>query len=176
MMNEWSDRLPGHQAADLWERRVEEEVRRRVGAIEGEVRAALTGDRVPAKSFYDAMQRFLTLRETLFPELPADPAWKILVTLAQAPDGSPKTSITGIAHGADVPMATTIRYIAAMELQGVIERVPHPHDRRQVMIRLTREGQRRLDTIADRWAMRLLGLSLVPLTLLLYFCRTLLGG
>ena len=175
MMNEWTDRLPADQAAEIWERRVEEEVRRRVGAAERELRAALERDRILPTGFYEAMGHFLTLRERLFPELPADPAWKILVTLARAPEGGPKTSITGIAHGADVPMATAIRYIAAMELQGVIERVPHPHDRRQVLIRLTEDGRRRLDTIAERWAVRLFWLSVVPMTLLLYVCRSLAG-
>jgi hypothetical protein len=178
MMSEWSDRLPSGKAAELWNRAVEEEVSRRTAQVERELRRTI--ERAPAApapaGFYEAMGSFLKLRDKLFPDFPADPAWKILVTLAQTPPDSPKASVTGVAHGADVPMATAIRYIAAMETQGIVERVPHPGDKRQVMIRLTTEGQRRLDTIADKWALRLLGAAIIPATLLYFAFRAFHGA
>ncbi len=168
MLNEWTDRLPARQAAEVWQRRCDEEVARRVAEVERELRGAI--DRQGAMpGFYEAMRHFLTLRGKLFPGLPADPAWKILVTLAQTPEDSSKASVTGIAHGADVPLTTALRYIAAMELEGIVERVPHSADRRQVMIRLTGEGQRRLDMLAEKWTMRLLLLlGAIPVALMLY--------
>ena len=168
MLNEWTDRMPGRQAAELWQRRIDEEVARRVAMVEQELRGAI--DRQGTMpGFYEAMGHFITLRDKLFPGLPADPAWKLLVTLAQTPEGSAKASVTGIAHGAGVPLTTALRYIGAMELEGILERVAHPADRRQVMIRLTEEGRRKLDSLAEKWTVRLMLLLLVvPLALILY--------
>ena len=168
MLNEWTDRMPRREAAEVWQRRLDEEVARRVAQVEHDLRRAMVREGGVPAGFYEAMQHFLTLRDKLFPGLPADPAWKILVTLAQTPEGSAKTSVTGIAHGAGVPMTTALRYIGAMEVEGVIERVPHPADRRQILIRLTAEGRRKLDALAEKWAMRALMVLAVPLLLLTF--------
>lgn len=154
MMKEWTDQLPERAAADVWHRQTEAVRARRLGVIEGDLSAAVTAG-AQMNGFYEAMRNFLALRDRLFPDLPGDPAWKILVTLALTPDGSAKANVSGICYGADVPMTTALRYIAVMEEQGIIERVPHPNDGRQVMLRLTVEGKRRMQVIADKWVMRL---------------------
>ena len=167
MLNEWTDRMPSPEAAELWQRRIDEEVSRRVARIERELRNGIEQQPVPI-GFYDAMRHFLKLREKLFPGLAADPILKLLVTLAQTPDGSAKASLTGIAHGADVPMTTALRYMAVMEAEGIVERVANPADRRQTMVRLTREGRHRLDALAEKWAIRAIWIAGLPAAVLLW--------
>lgn len=162
MMREWTDRMPGTAASDLWQKQIERDYVRRVDAIQADLDQAIASPEPPA-GFYEAMRSFLVMRDRLFPDMPADPAWKILVTLAQTPPDSPKASITGIVNGAEVPLTTALRYIATMEARGIVERVPHPTDRRQMMIRLTEDGKKRLCAIAEQWQMRLLWLAVAPI-------------
>ncbi len=168
MMREWTDKLPARQAAEVWDRQSALDLDQQVTRIEGELGRALAADAPGPVGFYDAMRHFLTLRERLFPALPADPAWKLLVTLAHTPGGSDKATVTGISYGAGVPLSTALRYLAIMEVDGIIERVPSRTDGRQVMIRLTPEGRRRLDAIADKWMTRLFVALAVPVAMLAY--------
>lgn len=168
MMREWSDGMTSKEMSDFWQHRVEEEVARRVSRLHKELKESMAQTEKVPVGFYEAMRNFLLLRERLFPDFPADPAWKILTALAETPEGSDKASLTGIAYGAGVPLATALRYIAAMEDQGIIERIPHPTDKRQVMIHLTDHGRQRLDMIAEKWAMRLPWWLLLPISMLLY--------
>lgn len=175
MLNDWSDRMSAREADEHWRRQVDAEVKRRTARLERELREAVERQGALPTGFYEAMGHFLTLRDKLFPGLPADPAWKILVTLAQTEQGSDKASVSGIAYGAEVPLTTALRYLAALELQGIVERVPHPSDKRQVIIRLTDEGRRRLDTIAERWAIRALWWAALPLALLAFAAQAIAG-
>lgn len=168
MMKEWTDRLEPRDAIDVWQRSVEQEMARRLGQIEQDLQQAITRTRMLPAGFFDAMRNFLTLREKLFPNLPADPALKILVILAQSSADSDRNSVTGIAVGADVPLTTALRYLAIMELDGIVERVPDPADRRRIMIRLTDEGRARLNSLAESWAMKLALTLVVPATMILY--------
>ena len=174
MLKDWSDRMSTREAIDAWQRVMDEEVARRTARIERELRQSVDRDKMPM-GFYEAMAHFLTLRSKVFPSFPADPAWRILVTLAETPPDGDKNSVTGIAHGADVPVSTALRYIAALEVEGIIERVPHATDKRQAILKLTPEGRRRLDTIAEKWATRLLLVVGVPVAMLLVVFRGHLG-
>lgn len=167
MLNDWSDNMDDAQAAAHWRRLrlfMQEE---RLERVERELDADIKADALAGDSFFEAMRHFLILREKLFPSFPADPAWKILVTLAETPEDSAKSNISGIIYGAGVPFTTALRYIAAMEDQGIIERVPHPSDQRQAMIRLTAEGRARLKAIADGWKGRILWGVIFPAAVLL---------
>lgn len=166
MLNEWSDRMSTSKMSEFWQRQFEEELQRRVALVEADLRRTFERRQELPLGFYDAMQHFLRLRQSVFPDFPVDPAWKILVILAQTPEGSDKASVSGISHGAEVPLTTALRYIAAMEAQGIIERVPHPNDKRQTMLRLTGEGRRRMEMLEDKWMMRLIAACAIPLTLL----------
>lgn len=161
MINEWTDRLPESVSAEIWQRQNEDRRARRIAALEGELKQSLgSGPDVLVTGIYETMRSFLALRDRMFPDLPSDPAWKLLVTLAATPEGSPKANISGICYGADVPMTTALRYIAAMEHQGIIERISHPDDRRQIMLRLSPEGKRRMESIAQKWMSRIAWLIL----------------
>ena len=137
---------------------------RKLSQVEADLQAGLDHDTIAPAGFYEAMRHFLTLREKMFPHLPADPAWNILVTLASTAEGDARNSVTGIAYGAGVPLTTALRYIGIMEVEGIVERVADPSDHRRVFIQLTREGRDRLDAIASQWRARAAVLmTLVPL-------------
>lgn len=175
MLNEWTDDLPARDAARLWRERAEQEEARRLAVVEDELRETSRREGAAPAGFYEAMQHFLTLRDKLFPDLPPDPAWRILVTLAQTTRDDARASTTGIAYGAGVPPTTALRCIAAMEVQGIVERVPNIDDKRQVMIRLTAEGRRRLDVIAERWVIRVTLIAVMLTALAFYATRAIAG-
>lgn len=169
MMNDWTDRMTFSDALNHWDDQRAKEIERRLERIESELKPLISSDQVPVDGFYEAMQSFIKLREKLFPNFPADPAWKILVVLANTAPGDPRSSITGIMNGAEIPQTTALRYLSAMELSGIIERVKHPTDGRQTLIRLTDLGRNRLATIAEKWASRMMAAIFMPIAgLLLY--------
>ena len=167
MLKEWSDDFLDKQAAELWNTAIEREVMRRLARIEAELQSVIERKAI-APDFYQMMRRVIALRERLLPAFPVDPAWKILMTLAQTPEGSDRSSVTSIAYGAEVPLTTALRYIAALEVEGIIARSPHPDDKRQVMISLTPEGRKRLESIAERWSgLKMLLMVGMPLVILM---------
>ncbi|MFM9829628.1 MAG: winged helix DNA-binding protein [Sphingomonas sp.] len=174
MMNEWTDRLPYNAAGEIWQRQTEDAIVRRIERIEADLRRIVDAN-TPVTGFYEAMRMFLTLRRRLFPSLPDDPALKLLITLAQTPEGSGKSSISGICYGAEVPQTTALRYLTALEIEGVIRRVPHPQDGRQVLLQLTDEGRQKIRAIADQWMLRLAWV-IFPMALILSSILDMLQG
>ena len=174
MMNEWTDRLPHSAAGEIWHKQAEEAIVRRIERIEADL-GRIVDANTPVAGFYEAMRSFLTLRRRLFPSLPDDPALRILITLAQTPVGSGKSSISGICYGAEVPQTTALRYLTALEAEGIIRRVPHPQDGRQVLLQLTDEGRQKIRAIADQWMLRLAWL-LFPMALMLSSVLAMLQG
>lgn len=163
MLREWADQMNDEEAAARWRRFQHFMFLEQMTKVQAEI-AAQVDNLVPA-DFYAAMQHFLRVRDQLFPNLSTDAAWKILVTLATTPEGNGKASVTGIAHGAGVPVTTALRYLAVMETQGLIERIPHPTDARSTRIRLTEDGKQRLRGVAAAWP-RFVWMVLFPLALM----------
>lgn len=154
MLREWTDKLPTSQADEVWRTQQIEASLRDLSGVERALKDEVEAGTIAPTGFFEAMRHFITLRETMFPSLPADPAWSILVTLASTEEGDARSSVTGIAYGAGVPLTTAIRYIGILEVDGIVERVADPVDSRRVFIRLTPEGRRRLDVIESRWKAR----------------------
>lgn len=152
MFNDWMDRLSDEEVDRIMREEHQRTISRRMDHLMPQYEAI---DVTRATGFYEAMRAFIKLRDKLFAPLPIEPAWKILIALAQTEPDSPKSSVTGIAYGAEVPVTTVLRCLAAMEIQGIIERIPHATDRRQSMIRLTPEGRQRLDALEDAWKARI---------------------
>lgn len=167
MVNEWADRLPWDQASELWMRMQHEQRERQAAIIQGQLEFQFEKELISLEGVYEAMAAFIKLRKVLFPGLPADPALAILATIGATPEGSSKLTITGVTYGANVPNTTALRYLSIMEQQGLIERVPHPIDARQILIRLTPDGKQRLRALADRWISRIGWLAFPAATLLL---------
>lgn len=77
-------------------------------------------------------------KSTLF----SDPAWDILLDCFAANFDGQRRSITSVALFAEIPPTTALRWIAVLENERLIERVPDPLDARRTFIQLTSDGLR----------------------------------
>lgn len=164
MLREWTDSLPDDRGAEVWREQRALASARKLSRVEADLKAGIERNMIESASFFEAMRHFITLREKTFPHLPADPAWKILMTLAECEEVDARSSVTGIAYGAGVPMTTALRYLGMMEVEGIVERIADPDDGRRVLIRLTQEGRHRLDMMASQWKARIaVAMTIVPM-------------
>lgn len=75
-----------------------------------------------------------------------EPAWDILLALyATAEDGA-RQCVKGIVDFAACPPTTALRYIGALEQEGLVEREPSPTDRRVFYISLSEKGRASIET------------------------------
>lgn len=92
----------------------------------------------------EAISSAITLRQrrlAIFPaELRGEPAWDILLDLAQCRFGRQRASITDVGKLAGLPSTTVLRWVCLLEEQGWIEREPDRFDRRRTWLRITDEG------------------------------------
>ena len=86
--------------------------------------------------------RLRRVRERLFGSgLFADPCWDILLDAFVAEETGKTTSVSDACRASVVPATTALRYLAALEAAGKIQRYRDPHDGRRALIRLTAETQ-----------------------------------
>jgi DNA-binding MarR family transcriptional regulator len=78
-------------------------------------------------------------------ELLGEPAWDILLDLLVQHASGTRISVTSACLASGVPTSTALRWIAALEAHGFVQRVPSHFDRRVNYIELTAEGLRVLD-------------------------------
>ncbi|BEU99520.1 MarR family transcriptional regulator [Novosphingobium olei] len=79
-------------------------------------------------------------------DLFGEPAWDMLLDLFIAACEDRQVSTTSACIGANVPVATGLRWIQLLENQGLIARRADPRDARRVWISLTASARRRLRT------------------------------
>ena len=72
----------------------------------------------------------------------ADPAWDMLLSLYTAELEQKRVSITSISLASKVPATTALRWIAALQKDGLIVRQPDPFDGRRVFVALSAEGSK----------------------------------
>lgn len=99
-------------------------------AVIGEAGAAMQAYQRSTQAFDDAIGRALGLNATDLRGLD----W-----LADGPKSAGELS-----RGTGLSTAATTTLIDRLERKGYVERVPDPDDRRRVLARMTRDGQRRL--------------------------------
>jgi DNA-binding MarR family transcriptional regulator len=78
-------------------------------------------------------------REARFGPMKEGP-WRILLDIA----ANGPCSVTSAALASGGKSTTGLRYIADLELRGLVERVPHPEDRRSDILHLTMLARERL--------------------------------
>lgn len=76
---------------------------------------------------------------------------RALRTLQAAPD----LNLTGLAEHLGIGLPTASRLCDRLEAAGLLERSSHPHNRREVQLRLTGQGNRVLADVAERRAQAL---------------------
>lgn len=87
------------------------------------------------------------LRERHFDrQLFGEPAWDILLLLYIAEQSSARLTSTRLAELIETPLTTVGRWLNHLEMDRLIERQPHPTDRRTVFIKLLEKGRAALDS------------------------------
>ena len=79
----------------------------------------------------------------------ADPAWDMLLELYAAALTQRKLTVSRLAERSCVPMTTALRWISALEKEGLIERSNDRLDGRRVFLTLTDKGERAMSDYFD---------------------------
>jgi hypothetical protein len=118
------------------------------GAAQSRERAAETPDRATLTARARAVLAERKRRTVLFPAvLFGEIAWEMLLWLYVTEDEGERQTIGRLANLVGAPHTTALRWIGYLEKEGLIERKPHPNDRRTVFVHLLNEGRNHL----DRW-------------------------
>lgn len=72
--------------------------------------------------------------------------WRVLASLS----GGPALSVGALADIVLAQQPTATKLVARMESEGLIKRLPHPHDKRSVLITLTPLGKRKVTPLLER--------------------------
>jgi DNA-binding MarR family transcriptional regulator len=85
--------------------------------------------------------RFRYFKRAMFGE----PAWEILLTLYITEGAEGRQSIGRLADLIETPLSTTARWIDYLERERLVEREPHPTDKRVIYIRLLAKARELLE-------------------------------
>lgn len=92
-------------------------------------------------------------RRGVFPDgLFSDPAWDILLSLAQARIEGRTTQASNIGLEAGIPPSTALRRVKDLELSGLVDRWGDPNDRRRDFVQLSDDGLDAFVQYAERVA------------------------
>lgn len=87
------------------------------------------------------------LRERFFnKDMFGEPAWDILLMLYASEQTSGRLTMSRLAEWVDAPLTTVLRWVKTLEEEGLVERQPHPTDRRTTFIVLLEKGRTALDS------------------------------
>ena len=70
-----------------------------------------------------------------------EPAWDILLVLYIADLSGTRQTIGKLAEWIETPLTTAVRWIGYLEKERLVERQPHPTDKRTVYIQLLPKGR-----------------------------------
>ena len=82
------------------------------------------------------IHRGLFFKESLF----SDPAWDILLDLFIATTDGGRRTVSTVGLAGNVPQTTALRWVSALEAEGLIVREPDPLDGRRVFLDLSEAG------------------------------------
>lgn len=87
------------------------------------------------------------------PVLFGEIGWDMLLSLYVSDFSGERQAINRLINWVGAPHTTALRWIAYLEKEGLVERVPHPNDRRTIFVNLRADGRELLDryfgTLAD---------------------------
>lgn len=72
----------------------------------------------------------------------ADPAWDMLLSLYSAELEQKRVSVSSLSLASGVPATTALRWISALQKDGLIVRQPDQFDGRRIFVALSSEGSR----------------------------------
>ena len=79
----------------------------------------------------------------------SDPAWDMLLKLAQAGLEQHRITVSELCAAADAPYTTCLRYIQAMVDEGLVERLADPLDCRRKFLSLTPAASKQMSDYLD---------------------------
>ena len=95
-----------------------------------------------ARSIFEGRQ----LRSRYFsPSIFGEPAWDVLLVLYITEASSGRQTVGKLAEWINIPPTTVFRWVGWLEKERLVERQPHPTDRRVVFIRLVEKGRSALE-------------------------------
>lgn len=104
--------------------------------------SALEGDAVSATAIRAIRQQRSRRREFFCSGLFSDPAWDILLELYSAFLEQRRISVSALCDASEVPSTTGLRWIAALESEGLLYKTSDPFDGRRIYVNLSRNGRR----------------------------------
>jgi DNA-binding MarR family transcriptional regulator len=75
----------------------------------------------------------------------SDAAWDILLDLDNSEFSGFECAVTDVGVAANIPLATTLRYLAKFENDGFVKRTPDSNDHRRSIVSLTDTARNALD-------------------------------
>ena len=95
-----------------------------------------------ARTVFEARQ----LRSRFFsPSIFGEPAWDVLLVLYIADASDARQTVGKLAASIRLPPSTVLRWVGYLEKERLVERQPHPTDRRVTFIRLLEKGRASLE-------------------------------
>jgi DNA-binding MarR family transcriptional regulator len=95
----------------------------------------------PSAAAIEDLMRARARRAKFFnPRLFADPAWDMLLELFAAELRQKKLAVTSLGIASGVPPTTALRWMSALQHEGLVERQNDPLDGRRVFVSLTPAG------------------------------------
>lgn len=100
--------------------------------------------------FRSSLRRFLARTEEIAPRHGLTPRqYDLLAMIKGAPGGGETSTVGDLAPRMHLGQSTVTELVARAVKAGLVERRPSPDDGRVVVLRVTREGERRLRAAAD---------------------------
>jgi DNA-binding MarR family transcriptional regulator len=110
------------------------------------VAAITTSDAVAVAEFRATLRGFLRRTEKIARQSGLTPQrYLLLLMIKGALDGSEQSTVTDLAERLQLAQSTVTELVARAEEAGLLERKPSPTDARVAYLRLTVEGERRLE-------------------------------
>jgi DNA-binding MarR family transcriptional regulator len=108
--------------------------------------AITTSDAVAVAEFRATLRGFLRRTEKIARQSGLTPQrYLLLLMIKGALDGSEQSTVTDLAERLQLAQSTVTELVARAEEAGLVERKPSPTDARVAYLRLTVEGERRLE-------------------------------
>lgn len=82
----------------------------------------------------------------------ADPVWDMLLDLYVASSAAQPVAVSSLCVAAAVPTTTALRWIDAMEQDGLCRRTPDPNDKRRSYVELTRDATDAMTNLLSGWS------------------------
>lgn len=116
----------------------------------------IASERKPIAVTASVVRRFIKSRrerDTFLPKhLFADPAWDMLLELYASELDQRRVATSNLCDASAVPPTTALRWIGAIEKEGLIERKSDPLDARRIFVRLSSQGASSMEAYFQRQA------------------------